>query len=1194
MGKLMSDTVTSSQSQMVSGTAIIGLKEAWTKPGPLTVYDAPEGADAMAVASAARARGGLVVHIARDATRAASMEDALKFFAPEIPVVNFPAWDCLPYDRISPSGAVASQRMGALALLAKRRSRIISTGKDEGAMIIVTSVNAALQRTPPGDLIGSAVLHAKPGENLDMDQVSAYLSANGYSRASTVREAGEFAVRGGLIDIFPPGTLEPVRLDFFGDTLESIRAFDAATQRTIRQMKEFHLAAASEILLTQEAISRFRQRYIKNFGPAGDDPVYEAISAGRIHAGMEHWLPLFYEELDCLFDFTEKAMIFTDALSDEALDERLNSISDYYEARKEDIDDDPSPKKRTENAFSAPAYRPMAPDSLYLMKEEWQARLGLHDVRALSPFSSPDLQRSFSFGAKVGRNFAAERAAEKLNIFDAVADHIEFLQKQGKRAVIACWSEGSADRMRSVLSDHGMRNIVHVNHGSHFLEKADQTTHSVSTVVFGLENGFESEHYAFISEQDILGDRLVRKTKRKRAENFLTEASSLSVGDLVVHVEHGIGRYEGLETLPIQDAPHDCLVLIYAGGDKLYLPVENIDLLSRYGSDDSGQLDRLGGASWQSRKAKLKERIRLLASELIKIAAMRAMKTAQAINPPEGAYDEFCARFPYDETDDQLNAIADVMEDLAKGQPMDRLVCGDVGFGKTEVALRAAFIAALSGRQVAVIAPTTLLVRQHFKNFTERFKGFPVKIRQLSRLVSSKLASEIRLGLTDGTVDIVIGTHALLSKLIKFRDIGLIVVDEEQHFGVKHKERLKEFRADTHVLTLSATPIPRTLQLAMTGIRDLSLIATPPTDRLAVRTNVGPFDPITVREMLMREHYRGGQSFYVVPRIKDLEDVASYLDEYVPEVRYKTAHGQMSAGELEDIMTAFYEGQFEVLVATTIIESGLDIPAANTLIVHKADMFGLAQLYQIRGRVGRSKQRAYAYITFPARKKLTAGAERRLKVLQSLDTLGAGFTLASHDLDIRGAGNLLGDEQSGHVKEVGVELYQHMLEEAVAELKEGGKEFEESWSPQINIGTAVLIPDHYVVDLDVRMGLYRRLGDLHEQNEIDGFAAELIDRFGPLPSEVNYLLEIVAIKGQCRIAGVAKIDAGPKGAVVTFRNNEFANPAGLIEFISSSPLDVKLRPDQKIVFRQEWKDEKARLKGSRRILDLLIDIAQDG
>jgi len=1158
---------------MTSGVAHVNAKTAWTSEAALPVYGAPEGADAMCVADAARMRGDIVVHIARDGARASAMSQALRFFAPDIAVVDYPAWDCLPYDRVSPSSAVSARRMAALSLVAAHRGK--------GAVIVVTSVNAAVQRTPPRNIVSAAAMSLAPGASVDMDALIQYLSANGYARSSTVRERGEFAVRGGLVDIFPPGADEPVRLDFFGDQLESVRGFDAETQRTTRQLSRFDLNAASEILLTEEAIARFRTRFVKTFGAAGDDPLYEAISAGRMHAGAEHWLPLFYENTETLFDFVGDGLVFLDHLGDESAAERLGAITDHYNARAEDAE-----QTRPRNSeFSAPAYQPLPPDALYLTEEEWTGRLGASNLRTLSPFAPQDNERCYNFGAKVGRSFAAERAGDKVNVFDAAVAHIK--DNADRKTVIACWTEGSADRLRTVLSDHGAGDIAHADNYS-------VLGAGVSTATLGLEQGFETSVAIFLSEQDILGDRLVRRTRRKRAENFLTEAAGLSVGDLVVHVDHGVARYDGLKTLEVQGAPHDCLHLAYHGGDKLFLPVENIDLLSRFGPEDANQqLDKLGGAAWQGRKAKMRARIKMLAEALIKIAAQRAMQSAEEMAPVAGLYDEFCARFPFAETEDQENAIADVIEDLAKGQPMDRLVCGDVGFGKTEVALRAAFVAAMTGRQVAIVAPTTLLVRQHFKNFADRFKGFPVKVRQLSRMVSTGDAAKVREGVAAGDIDIVIGTHALLAKSIKFRDLGLLIVDEEQHFGVKHKERLKEFRGDTHVLTLTATPIPRTLQLAMSGIRDLSLIATPPVDRLAVRTTVGPFDPVVARETLLREHYRGGQSFYVAPRIKDLAGIAEFLRDEMPELKFKIAHGQMGAGELEDIMTAFYEGKFDVLVSTTIIESGLDIPTANTMLIHHADMFGLAQLYQLRGRVGRSKQRAYAYLTTSPRKKLTEGAERRLKVMQSLDTLGAGFTLASHDLDIRGAGNLLGEEQSGNVKEVGVELYQHMLEEAVAELREGGGAVDDAWSPQINIGTSVLIPESYVADLDVRMALYRRLGAVESQEEIDAFAAELVDRFGPAPTEVNHLLEIVAIKTVCRRAGIAKIDAGPKGAVIGFRNDQFVNPAGLIEFISTSPYDMKVRPDQKVVFRQDWPGEAMRLKGARRAANIIAEIAAE-
>ena len=697
-----------------------------------------------------------------------------------------------------------------------------------------------------------------------------------------------------------------------------------------------------------------------------------------------------------------------------------------------------------------------------------------------------------------------------------------------------------------------------------------------------------------VSEQDVLGDRLIRAPRRRRrAENFLTEAAGLTPGDLVVHVDHGIGRYRGLETITAMGAPHECLWIEYAGGDKLFLPVENIELLTRYGHEE-GLLDRLGGGAWQAKKAKLKARIRDMADRLIRLAAERALRKGAVLTPPDHhAWEEFCARFPYAETEDQLNAIADVLGDLESGAPMDRLICGDVGFGKTEVALRAAFVTAMSGMQVAVIAPTTLLARQHFRSFSERFRGLPVRVRQLSRFVGAKEAEETRTGLADGTVEIVVGTHALLAKSVRFKNLGLLVIDEEQHFGVAHKERLKALRSDVHVLTLTATPIPRTLQLALSGVRELSLIATPPVDRLAIRTYVSELDPVTVREALLREHYRGGQSFYVVPRIADLPEVEAFLREQVPEVKFVVAHGQMAAGELDERMNAFYDGRFDVLLSTTIIESGLDIPAANTLVVERADMFGLAQLYQIRGRVGRSKLRAYAFFMTEPRKPLTPQAEKRLRVLGALDSLGAGFTLASQDLDIRGAGNLLGEEQSGHVREVGFELYQEMLEEAIAKLRSGEVELadEGEWSPQINLGVPVLIPEAYVPDLDVRLGLYRRLSALERKVEMEGFAAELIDRFGPLPAEIDTLLLVVRIKALCKRAGIGRLDGGPKGATVQFHGDRYANPAGLVEFLNDQRGAAKIR-DNKLVIRREWAGEKARLAGAFSIARDLAGLAK--
>ncbi|MEZ5873631.1 MAG: transcription-repair coupling factor [Hyphomicrobiales bacterium] len=706
-----------------------------------------------------------------------------------------------------------------------------------------------------------------------------------------------------------------------------------------------------------------------------------------------------------------------------------------------------------------------------------------------------------SFGGRQGRSFAPERQTEGAAVFDAVVAHAKRLLGQHKLVIVACWSVGARERLAALLVEHGLSDTVRVET---FADAVAAPPEATSVAVLPLETGFEAPGIAVIGEQDILGDRLVRKSRGKKGSEALTEASSLTVGDLVVHADHGIGRFVGLATIEAAGEPHDCLELHYQGGDKLYLPVENIEMLSRYGSDEAGVvLDKLGGVAWQSRKARLKERIRDMAEKLIKVAALRELREAPVLNPPEGVYDEFSARFPYEETDDQVTSIGAVLEDLASGKPMDRLVCGDVGFGKTEVALRASLIAVLAGKQVAVVVPTTLLARQHYHTFVERFRGFPVKIAQASRLVSAKDLAEVKAGLKTGAIDIVIGTHALLGKSIEFADLGLLIVDEEQHFGVKHKERLKQLREDVHVLTLTATPIPRTLQLALSGVREMSLIATPPVDRLAVRTYVTPFDPMTLREALLRERFRGGQTFFVVPRISDLDEAAAFLQEHVPELKVARAHGQMPSRELDQVMNAFYDRQYDVLLSTTIVESGLDIPSANTLIVYRSDMFGLAQLYQLRGRVGRSKIRAYAYFTIPADARLTPAAAKRLKVLQSLDTLSAGFVLASHDLDIRGAGNLLGEEQSGHIREVG---FGALSIDAGGggrrvEGRRGGT-IEDQWSPRINLGTSVLIPEDYVPDLQVRLGLYRRLSGVESHDSIEAFAAELIDRFGALPEEV--------------------------------------------------------------------------------------------
>ena len=1149
------------------------------KAGRWTIAGLPEGADALALAELARTTGGQdILHVARDGHRLERLQDGLRFFAPEREVLVFPAWDCLPYDRMSPHPDIVAERLQTLVRLASPKK------PDAPARIILASAGAVLQKVPPHSLYAEAAKVLRKGETVDANWLTAFLAENGYGRSETVMEPGEFAVRGGLVDLFPPGTSEPVRLDLFGDVLEEIRSFDPMSQRSTGSREHVVLLPVSEVLLTKDSIARFRGGYRELFGNAVDDPLYEAVSAGQRHVGMEHWLPLFHERLETLLDYCPEAVVTADHQIAEAFDARHELITDYYDARL---------KTGGKGGMSGGAdYKPVPPERLYLKPSEWDRLLEGHAVGQFTSFdASPDQPNTIDLGGRRHEGFARARTAQGVNLFDVVAEHVKSANAAGRRVVVAGYTEGSASHLQHLLQEHGATTPVPV---PDFATVQNLPIGALAVAVWPVEHGFLLDGLEVIGEEDIIGDRLSRPAKKRRpSERFIAEAAALSEGDLVVHREHGVGRYEGLVTLEIQHARHDCLRLTYEGGDKLFVPVENIDVLSRYGAgEEAAALDRLGGVAWQSRKARLKQRIADMADRLIKIAAERAIRRGETMSPPEGAYEEFCARFPYAETDDQLQAISDVIDDMSSGKPMDRLICGDVGFGKTEVALRAAFVAAMSGKQVAVIAPTTLLARQHHRTFSERFQGLPVRIGRLSRLVAAKEAKATKEAIKEGTVDIVVGTHALLAKSIAFKDLGLLIVDEEQHFGVSHKERLKELRADVHVLTLTATPIPRTLQLALTGVRDMSLIATPPVDRLAVRTFVTPFDSVSIREALLREQYRGGQSFYVCPRIEDLAEVAATLRELVPEIRMAMAHGKLAPTAIENTMQDFVDGKFDVLLSTNIVESGLDIRNANTMVIHRADMFGLAQLYQLRGRIGRGKTRAYAYLTVPPGKALNEAASKRLEVMQTLDTLGAGFQLASHDLDIRGAGNLLGEEQSGHIREVGIELYQQLLEEAVAAARGRAQEAEQAdWSPQLNLGIPVLLPEEYIADLSVRMGLYRRIGALANQAEIDSFAAEMVDRFGKMPPEAEFLLNTVALKVLCRQAGVDRIDAGEKAVVLSLHDNKFAKPEKLIAWLQKNAPLVRLRPDHRVIVQRAWNDERQRLSGVTSIVSSLAKLA---
>ncbi|MEC7960835.1 MAG: transcription-repair coupling factor, partial [Pseudomonadota bacterium] len=1051
----------------------------------------PEGSEPLLINEISENLDNNILIIARDLKRYQQLKDGLEFFLNK-DVLLYPQWDCVPYDRISPNKLITSKRLETLSRLSNEKNK---------SKIILTTIQASCQRTLSLDEVKNKFISLKPGEVIDINNLVNFFVSNGYEKTPTVREHGEFSVRGGIIDFYSPLN-KPIRLDLFGNTIDSIKSFDLISQRSLELLKEIFVYPASEIILNDKTIENFRINFNKKFGSQKEKvKIYDSISEGISYPGMEHWLPFFYNKTGSIFDYIDKPIILLDHLYDSSLDDFLETVNDHFQSRK-DYDDNKLSK--VENKYFS-----IEPSNLYQNKEEYNKNLYSRNCIRISPFKKPD---AINLNGKASTKYSNIKSNRNdSSSYENLKSDILDFTKKNKKIIIACSSLGSSERVAKILINNGiLSNFKNLESFKNIDQK------NIYLTVLNLNSGFHFDDYIFISEQDIFGEKFYRPRIIRKAENFIREISSVMPGDAVVHVDHGIGRFENLSTLEINNAKHECLLIKYANDDKLYLPVENIEVLSRYGSDISDEmLDKLGGISWTTRKENLKKKIKFLAEELISVAAKRQLSKAEMFNVPEDFYEEFCSRFSFEETNDQLNAINDVLNDLEKGLPMDRLICGDVGFGKTEIALRASFLAAMSGKQVSILAPTTLLARQHYETFKDRFKGFPINVFELSRLTPKK--DSVIKSINSGSCDIVIGTHSLLGEKINFSDLGLLIIDEEQHFGVKHKEKIKKLRDNVHVLTLTATPIPRTLQLAMTGVRDLSIIASPPIDRRAIETYVFPNDPLVVKEALLRERHRGGQSFYVVPRISDIEDIEEYFKEFIPEINYITVHGQMPSKQIEDRINDFYMGSYDVLISTTIIESGLDIPNANTLIIHRSDMFGLSQLYQIRGRVGRSKVKAYAYLTYKEHKKLGKKALKRLEVLQSLDSLGAGFNLASYDLEIRGSGNLLGEEQSGQIKEVGIELYQNMLEETIDELKNTTqKNKNNQWSPKISLPLSILIPEDYISDLTIRMEIYKRLSSIILEEEIDEIAAELIDRFGSLPQEVETLIDTIGLKNLCK------------------------------------------------------------------------------
>ena len=1135
-----------------------------------------DGYEAFVLAKAAESHKRLLF-VASDGNGARQTASMLRFLCPELKVLDFPAWDTVPYDRVSPNSIVIAERVNTLSQL------VFADEKEK--IVVVTSVGALIQKLAPAKVFINAKKRLKVGENLEFNSFLHYVSVNGYTRVEQVMEAGEYAVRGDIVDIFPSGAENPLRIDLFDEQIERIRFFDAVSQRTIGDINEYVMQAANEVVLDDNTVRCFRQKYRELFGADGlKDELYEAVSNRRKYIGMENWLPLFYEEkLNGLLNYMPDATIICGKNVSDALKNKAESIADYYAARNEAL-------QIKNTATEVDVYRPVKPELLYYGDKELELMLEERKAVRMSALSMPETDNVVDMKTIPVRNFSHAQNISQTAVYK---DLQEYLLENGKlKRIICCYTKGSAERMNGLLSEYGIKDMVVADDWKSALQISEHK--KIVIVVADLARGFKDSEYCFISEQDIWGERQRRKAKKVSAKDFIEDVSSLSAGELVVHIEHGIGRFMGLENIVAGGAPHDCLKILYAHDDKLFVPVENINVISRYGSDDENvQLDVLGGSAWQAKKAKVKEKIRDIAEKLIKTAAERHLKTADSFVAPSGIFDEFCSKFPYTETEDQLRAIKDVIADLGAGEPMDRLVCGDVGFGKTEVAMRAAFTVAMSGAQVALVVPTTLLARQHYLNFAERMKGFPVRVKMLSRLTSTKEAKAIKQELENGALEIVIGTHALLANDIKFCNLGLLIIDEEQHFGVAHKEKLKQLKSDVHVLTLSATPIPRTLQLSLTGVKQLSIIATPPIDRLAARTFVMPFDRVMIKEAVYREKFRGGQVFFVCPRVSDIAGVYDVLHGLVPDIKIAVAHGQMPARQLENVMNDFADGKYDLLLSTTIIESGIDMPTVNTMIIYRADMFGLAQLYQLRGRIGRSKVRGYCYFTVPPKKKLNAVAEKRLNILQALDTLGAGFSLASHDMDIRGSGNVLGTEQSGHIKDVGIALYQHLLEEEIARQRAGTKENDtddSDWSPQVTTGVPLMIPEDYVKDLGVRLGLYRRVGALKTKDEILDMREEFTDRFGKIPPEVDNLLQTIEIKQLCLAANIAKIDAGAKGILVSFHNNTFPAAEKLLDMVIHSFGVLKIRPDQKLFYERDLSQYSVRMSSIKNLAEKLAKL----
>ncbi len=1123
--------------------------------------DLHAGARSLALAEAAR-RGHLLAVVTPDVRGRERLEDELRFYLGDKgpPVLTFPDWECLPYDAFSPHPDIVSSRLATLAALPH-----LTTGG-----IVLLAAPTLMHRLPPAaHLLGhSFLLH--PGDRLDIEAFRERLVRAAYRAVGQVAEPGEFAVRGGIVDLYPMGAGAPFRLDLFDDIIESIRAFDPDTQRSDALVSEIRMLPAREHPLTNEAVQAFRAAYRAAF--AGDPRaslIYRDVSAGSSPPGIEYYLPLFFEKMATFFDYLPAEATF--AFIDDAPGKMaafVTEAAERYEACRANIE--------------RPA---LPPAQLFLDTGELE--------RALAPFGQIHVGAA---GAGILRSFvSAMPPVLPLDAHGLEHGHalIDYLRHHTGRVLLVAETPGRREALRSLLGAHGL--IPHAFDDWASFIAADNKLGLLSAP---LDQGLEIDdpHVSVVAESQLYGERAQqrrrRRTKLRDQHAVLKGLSELKEGDAVVHEDHGVGRYLGLVRLHAGGHENEFLALEYADGDKLYLPVTDLHLVTRYtGTDpDHAPLHKLGGDAWDKAKRRAQEKARDAAAELLEIYARRAARPGHAFAPRDADYERFADAFPFEETPDQTRVINEVLSDMEAGRPMDRLVCGDVGFGKTEVAMRAAFLAVHDHRQVAVLVPTTLLAQQHYQNLRDRFADLPVEIELLSRFRTKAGIDEALAHLEAGKVDIIIGTHRLLQDDVRFKALGLVVIDEEHRFGVRQKERMKALRAHVDILTLTATPLPRTLNMAMAGLRDVSLIGTPPQDRLSIKTFVTSWQDALIREACLREMRRGGQIYFLHNDVRTMERREHSLRELIPEADIRIAHGQMPERELERVMLDFYHQRFHILLCSTIIETGIDVPTANTIVIERADRFGLAQLHQLRGRVGRSHHRAYAYLLTPEGVTLAGDARKRLDAIASLEDLGAGFALASHDLEIRGAGELLGESQSGQIDEVGFTLYGELLERAVATLKAGGTVDESSVlsrTTDMDLHVPALLPDEYCPDPHTRLVLYKRIANAADATELDDLAGELMDRFGPPPTPAARLFEIARLRRQARALGVTRIDAGPKGARIEFTAKPNVDPATMIRLIQTNPRQYRLDGPQCLRASGEWTDADTRIRALRDLLKQL-------